>query len=307
MQTKLLTVDPVKDADIVQGLASKTRIDILYLLRKHGPQNVNEIADMMGLPQSTVATNIKTLEKAGLVETQTMKAKKGNQKVCSAAYSEIYIRFDADKTSSDDDRVVVSMPIGLFTEFDVGPPCGMCSIERIIGVLDVPNVFLDPQRMQAALLWFTRGHVEYKFPNNAKVTGRLPKRIEITAEVSSETPETNAEWPSDISIWINGVNVGMWTSPGDFGDRRGLYSPGWWKLEGSQYGQLKTWMIDEKGTWIDGQKISDQTIHTLEIMDHHSIRFRIGVDDNAKNPGGVNIFGRGFGDHDQDITMTLYF
>jgi len=304
MQTKLLTVDPVKDADIVQ---SKTRIDILYLLRKHGPQNVNEIAEMMGLPQSTVATNIKTLEKAGLVETQTMKAKKGNQKVCSAAYSEIYIRFDADKTSSDDDRVVVSMPIGLFTEFDVGPPCGMCSIERIIGVLDVPNVFLDPQRMQAALLWFTRGHVEYKFPNNAKVTGRLPKRIEITAEVSSETPETNAEWPSDISIWINGVNVGMWTSPGDFGDRRGLYSPGWWKLEGSQYGQLKTWVIDEKGTWIDGQKISDQTIHTLEIMDHHSIRFRIGVDDNAKNPGGVNIFGRGFGDHDQDITMTLYF
>ncbi|OSQ43832.1 ArsR/SmtB family transcription factor [Thalassospira alkalitolerans] len=307
MQTKLLTVDPVKDSDIVHGLASKTRIDILYLLRKNGPQNVNEIAEKMGLPQSTVAINIKTLEKVGLVETQTMKAKKGNQKICSAAYGEIYIRFDDDKTSSDDDRVVVSMPIGLFTEFDVGAPCGMCSVERIIGVLDVPNVFLDPQRMQATLLWFTRGYVEYKFPNNAKVTGRQPKRLEITAEVSSETPETNAEWPSDISIWINGFNVGIWTSPGDFGDRRGLYSPGWWKLAGSQYGQLKTWVIDEKGTWIDGLRISDQTIHTLGIMDHHSIRFRIGIDDNAKNPGGLNIFGREFGDHDQDITMTLCF
>ena len=300
MQTKLLTVDPVKDANIVQGLASKTRIDILYLLRKNGPQNVNEIAEKMGLPQSTVATNIKTLEKAGLVETQTMKAKKGNQKICSAAYGEIYIRFDDDKNTSDNDRVVVSMPIGLFTEFDVGAPCGMCSVERVVGVLDVPNVFLDPQRMQAALLWFTRGHVEYKFPNNAMVTGRQPKRLEITAELSSETPETNSEWPSDISVWINGFNVGTWTSPGDFGDRRGLYSPGWWKLEGSQYGQLKTWVIDENGTWVDGKKISAQTINTLEIMDHHSVRFRIGVDENAANPGG-------FGDHDQDITMTLHF
>ena len=307
MQTKLLTVDPVKDADIVQGLASKTRIDILYLLRKNGPQNVNEIAEKMGLPQSTVATNIKTLEKAGLVETQTMKAKKGNQKICSAAYGEIYIRFDDDKNTSDNDRVVVSMPIGLFTEFDVGAPCGMCSVERVVGVLDVPNVFLDPQRMQAALLWFTRGHVEYKFPNNAMVTGRQPKRLEITAELSSETPETNSEWPSDISVWINGFNVGTWTSPGDFGDRRGLYSPGWWKLEGSQYGQLKTWVIDENGTWVDGKKISAQTINTLEIMDHHSVRFRIGVDENAANPGGVNIFGRGFGANDQNITRPLHF
>ena len=228
MQTKLLTVDPVKDSDIVHGLASKTRIDILYLLRKNGPQNVNEIAEKMGLPQSTVA-----------------------------------IRFDDDKTSSDDDRVVVSMPIGLFTEFDVGAPCGMCSVERIIGVLDVPNVFLDPQRMQATLLWFTRGYVEYKFPNNAKVTGRQPKRLEIMAEVSSETPETNAEWPSDISIWINGFNVGIWTSPGDFGDRRGLYSPGWWKLAGSQYGQLKTWVIDEKGTWIITQFVSGSGLMTM--------------------------------------------
>lgn len=307
MQTKLLTVDPVKDGEIVHGLASKTRIEILYLLRKNGPQNVNDIADMMDLPQSTVATNIKILEKAGLVETRSMKARKGNQKICSAAYGEIYIRFDDDRPGTDNDIVSVSMPIGLFTEFDVGPPCGMCSTEKVIGVLDVPGVFLDPQRMQAGLLWFTRGHVEYKFPNNAKVTGRRIRKVEISAELSSETPATNADWPSDISIWINDFHAGSWTSPGDFGDRRGLYSPHWWKLEGSQYGQLKTWVIDDEGTWIDGKKVSDCTIESLELMDHHSIRVRLGVDDNAANPGGVNIFGKGFGDYDQDIVMTLHF
>lgn len=56
METKLLTVDPIKDADVVQALGSATRIEILNLLRLKGPLNVNEIATHMGLPQSTTAT-----------------------------------------------------------------------------------------------------------------------------------------------------------------------------------------------------------------------------------------------------------
>jgi predicted transcriptional regulator len=131
--------------------------------------------------------------------------------------------------------------------------------------------------------------------------------VEFSAELSSETPATNANWPSDISIWVNGIKAGHWTSPGDFGDRRGLYSPNWWKLSGSQYGKLKTWSIDDQGTWIDGSMVSTQTITSLGLHDHHSIRFRIGIDEKAGNPGGLNIFGKGFGDFDQDIVMSLYF
>jgi predicted transcriptional regulator len=307
METKLLTVDPVKDAEIVQALGSVTRIEILNLLRLKGPLNVNEIAAQMKMPQSTAATNIKSLERAGLIETHTMKAAKGNQKICSSVYGEILIRFDNRNTSLSQDIVTVSMPIGLFTEFEVGPPCGLCSVNNVIGMLDVQEVFLDPQRMQAALLWFTRGYVEYKFPNNAKVSGRPIRKVEFSAELSSETPATNANWPSDISIWVNGVKAGHWTSPGDFGDRRGMYSPSWWKLSGSQYGKLKTWSIDNQGTWIDGGMVSTQTIASLGLQDHHSIRFRIGIDETAGNPGGLNIFGKGFGDFDQDIVMSLYF
>ncbi|AFL49808.1 putative transcriptional regulator [Sinorhizobium fredii] len=306
METKLLTVDPIKDVEVVQALGSATRIEILNLLRQKGPLNVNDIAAHMGLPQSTTATNLKALESAGLIQTHTMKASKGNQKLCSSIYGEILIRFD-DRTSRSDEVVTVSMPIGLFTEFEAEAPCGLCSVNNVIGMLDVQEVFLDPQRMQAALLWFTRGYVEYKFPNNAKVTGRPVRRIEFSAELSSETPATNANWPSDISIWINGIKAGHWTSPGDYGDRRGLYSPAWWKLSGSQYGKLKTWSIDDRGTWIDGALVSTQTITSLGIADHHSIRFRIGIDEKAENPGGLNIFGKGFGDFDQDIVMTMYF
>src|SRR5258708_6522600 len=89
---------------------------------------------------------------------------------------------------------------------------GLCSTEGIMGVLDVPDLFLDPCRVQAALIWFGRGYVEYKFPNNAKVLGVPVTALEFALELSSEVPGTNADWPSDISLWVNDVKVGTWTS-----------------------------------------------------------------------------------------------
>ena len=35
------------------------------------------------------------------------------------------------------------------------------------------------------------------------------------------------------------------------------------------------------------------------------MRLKIGIDQEAKHPGGVNIFGRGFGNYDQDILMRI--
>jgi predicted transcriptional regulator len=170
----------------------------------------------------------------------------------------------------------------------------------------VPDLFLDPSRMQASLLWFGRGHVEYKFPNNAKIAKAEVEAIEFSIEISSEVPGTNSDWPSDISLWVNDVLAGTWTSPGDFGDKRGIYTPRWWKLEGSQYGKLTTWNISEKGCFVDGVKVSRITLKQLDLAAHHSIRLKIGIDERAKRPGGVNIFGRGFGNYDQDIVMRLY-
>ena len=197
------------------------------------------------------------------------------------------------------------MPLGLYTSCQVTAPCGLCSTKGVIGLLDVPHAFLDPRRMQAALLWFGRGHVEYKFPNNAKLAGAPVRAVEFSLEVSSEVPGTNTNWPSDISLWVNEHRIGSWTSPGDFGDRRGALTPSWWKLAGSQYGTLTTWRVAEDGTSVNGEQISDTRLAALDLEAHHSIRLRVGVEEGAANPGGINIFGRGFGNHDQDIVMRL--
>jgi predicted transcriptional regulator len=160
--------------------------------------------------------------------------------------------------------------------------------------------------VQAALIWFGRGYIAYTFPNNAKVLNSRVAALEFIMELSSEVPGTNTNWPSDISLWVNDVKVGTWTSPGDYGDRRGTFTPRWWKLEGSQYGILTGWHISSRGTFIGDDRLSDVTLEQLRLPEHHSIRLRIGIDDDGGRPGGVNIFGRGFGNYDLDILMRLH-
>jgi predicted transcriptional regulator len=218
----------------------------------------------------------------------------------------VLVVFKDDLKTIRSNAIEVQMPLGLYTSCDVTAPCGLCSADGIIGLLDVPDTFLDPDRMKAALVWFTRGYIEYQFPNNARLSKAEIEAIEFVMELSSEVPGTSADWPSDITITVNGVDVGTWTSPGDFGDKRGVYTPDWWKLKGSQYGKLKSWRIGLNGAFIDGMKISDISLPDLDVAGHHSIRLRIGVKDDARHPGGINLFGRGFGNYDQDIIMRLH-
>ena len=305
MSRNFLVVDPEEGMEVLKGLASPIRVRILKLLHVEGPMNGNDIADKLGLPQSTVSTNIQILESSGLIRTETQKARKGNQKICHSRFDEVLVMFKEDLAPTLADSIEVAMPLGLYTSCEVSAPCGLCSTDGIIGLLDVPDTFLDPDRMKTQLIWFTRGYVEYQFPNNAKLAQTTVQAMEFSLELSSEVPGTSADWPSDITLSVNGTEIGTWMSPGDFGDKRGVYTPDWWKLKGSQYGKLKSWRVTNDGTYVDGMKISPVSLVDLDLSNHHSIRLRIAVKPDAKHPGGINIFGRGFGNYDQDIIMRL--
>ncbi len=305
MSRNFLVIDPEERPDVLRGLASPARVRILRLLHRNDGVNVNDIAETLGLPQSTVSSNLQVLEQAGLIRTETQKGRKGHQKVCFATFDEVLVTFRDDFERAQANVIEVAMPIGLYTRCEVSAPCGLCSPESIIGLLDVPETFLNPDRMNAGVMWFTRGFVEYQFPNNARLMGREVTALEIAIELSSEVPGTLSDWPSDITVAINGREVGVWSSPGDFGDMRGVYTPDWWKLKGSQYGKLKSWRVTPDGAFIDGVRISPLTLAELDISAHHSIRLRIEVKPDARHPGGVNVFGRGFGNYDQDILLRL--
>ena len=80
---------------------------------------------------------------------------------------------------------------------------------------------------------------------------------------------------------MNGTKLGTWTSPGDYGDKRGRFTPSWWKLGGSQYGALTTWRVTERGTYVNDKRISAVTLGALKLDEHHSIRLRVGIEEGA--------------------------
>lgn len=199
----------------------------------------------------------------------------------------------------------VELPIGQFTNFDVQPSCGLAGRDGFIGKVDNPSYFMDPERYKAGMLWFSKGFVEYQVPNYLKDDQQL-EMIELSAELSSEFPFSNNNWPSDITVTLDGHEIGTWTSPGDFSDIRGRYTPKWVYNDMNQYGMLKSFRVSKHGSFIDGQHASDTLVTDIDTS-KNSWTLRFQVKDNAKNVGGCTIFGNKFGNHDQGIKGKFYF
>jgi len=53
--------------------------------------------------------------------------------------------------------------------------------------------------------------------------------------------------------------------------------------------------------------VSDVKLSDLKLTHRPNVRLRIGVKEDAIHQGGVNLFGRQFGDHEQDIVMKVHY
>jgi len=289
---------------VTKALGSETRLGILRFLSRH-TSTVLEIAEALNLPPSTANLHINILEKAGLIETDLRPATRGLQKVCARVYDRIVIQLPADAEPVET-VVEVSMPIGAYVNVHVTPTCGLAGELGIIGHLDDPSAFYEPERIHAQLIWFRRGHVDYNFPNRLP-PGAILDDIEISFEVCSEAPLHHSDWPSDITVWIGGHEVGTWTSPADFGGERGTLTPSWWDKQNSQFGLLKVWKVSANGSYVDGVPVSGMTLRDLALIPGEPIPVRIGIKENAANIGGVNLFGSKFGNYPQGIVLRQHF
>lgn len=289
---------------LLKGLASAPRLEILRFLGSH-TCSVNEIAEAFKMPPSTAALHINQLEKSGLIQTELQPASRGLKKVCVRLYDQVVISLPSGERTADN-VIDIPMPIGAYVDCSVVPTCGLVSQTGIIGHLDDPDTFYDPERVNAQLLWFKQGYVEYRFPNRSHTNGTL-ESLQVSFEVCSEAPLHDPEWPSNITLWINDVEIGTWTSPGDFGGERGALTPNWWEEWNSQYGLLKMWKVAVDGAYVDGIRVSDVTLEDLQLVRGQFISLRIGVKPTAENVGGINLFGRYFGNYPQDIQMRMRF
>ena len=289
---------------VLRALASAPRRRILMLL---GDQlhNVSEIAGALGMPVSTANLHVTILEEAGLILTERRPAARGSQKLCVRAFDDVAVAFARGPVDVGE-TIEVAVPLGSFVACDVGPSCGLASATGIIGLFDDPTSFYDAGRGEAELVWFHHGFVEYRVAHRLPTSAHL-ESIHVSCEVCSEAPLHHDEWPSDVTVSINDVDVGTWTSPADFGGQRGLLTPGWWEDRNSQYGLLKVWQVNHAGGWVDGIRVSDVTVADLDVAARPYLSVRIGVRPDARHVGGVNLFGRGFGNYPQDLVVRLKY
>lgn len=289
---------------IFKALGSEVRIEILKILLENEHMSMNQLAAQLNITNGALTGHIKKLEDCGLISTSNETAGHGNQKICSIIEDKIIV--EIEKPVDDANVYSTSIKVGQFSSYHICPTCGLANSNSVIGELDDLRYFDHPDRYFADIMWFSKGYVEYTIPNlipmNQKIT-----QISISAEMSSEAPGINNKWPSDISFYLNDTLLGVWTLPGDFGNVKGLFTPDWWPLNWNQYGLLKLLVVNKKGTFIDGLKISDVTTTQLNLDNTSNLRFRMAVEETSAHVGGLTLFGKSFGNYGQDIQISLNY
>ncbi|WP_337103767.1 ArsR/SmtB family transcription factor [Paenibacillus sp. YIM B09110] len=294
-----------RNMKFLECFSSHTRVKMIELLGVQ-PMNIKSLSEALDIKSPIVTRHIHMLEEAGIVRCETAAGKRGMQKICYLQLSHAMLLFPgapAQLQPVQSNRYFVSLPVGHYSSYQIKPTCGLASDTSMIGMCDDPRYFADPEHVQAKVIWFGSGFVEYRIPNYM-VNTETPESLEIAMEICSETPCTVNHLPSDIYFTINGIGIGTWTYPGDFGNSRGLYTPEWWH-KNIQHGLMKTIRINKQGSFIDGIQVSNVTIDQFALAYDKEILFRISCSETAKNCGGVTLFGKGFGNYNQDIEVTL--
>ena len=291
-------------AKIARALSVDVRLEILkYMLNRS--VSLSEISKSLNLPISSVSRHIDILEDAGLIVINYQPGLKGHTKFCAQAVLDVKISLVANKADSEMKSYITEMPVGMYSDCKVSAPCGMVSKESKLGNFDDVQIFYSPLRAQAECLWFKSGYVTYVFPSPQKDTENR-KRISFSLEVCSDTIYYNNNWPSDITVNINGLEILTFTSPGNFGGKRGRLTPDYWPVTSSQFGQLQKISVDKNGVYLNNVLLHKQiTFDDLRLFEKNSITFTIGVKEDAEHCGGISLLGKNFGDFEQAIIMKI--
>lgn len=292
--------------EVFRTLGSDVRMRIVELLAERGEMNMNELAMALELTNGALTAHIKRLEDCGIIRTVSEYTGHGNQKRCSINTNEILLSVNRAEEAREIKVYETELRVGHFGEYLVSPPCGLASAYSMIGEEDDVRYFAHPERLQAGILWFQEGYIEYRIPNMIPKNQRI-SQLTFCFEISSTKQGMGPEAQSCVYFYLNNVRLGNWISPGDMGGIKGIYTPNWWDVKTRQYGLLKMIVINESGTFLDGLKISETSLKEFCLDDHSDIRFRFAVKNTPEYQGGIVLYGSGFGNYNQDVMVRVHY
>lgn len=289
-----------------EALSNQTRLRIMrYMQKAPFVKDVPTMSAELGIPKSTLVHHLAILEKAALVRVFYKSSARGAVRLVSrnlqTAFLRLYHYTEIGKRKET--AVVQTLGVGQYADYQGAQLC----FATDTALFTQQESSFSRDRFDAQLIYTTDGIVTYHF-SNAVARREDVSNISFSFEICSEAPFFDNSFLSDVTFWINGIEVATYTCPGDFGDRRGRLTPDWWLSVNTQYGDLVTLTVNEDGTYLNGTRVSSRvTIGRLALAEGNKTVFALGNKVTAEHRGGFNLFGKGFGDYPQDICMQISY
>ncbi len=310
-KTKVLEIENIEDTNEIalfgRALSQPVRIEILRLLNKK-PRLVSEIAQILGLQLSSVAFHVKVMEEAGLLTYDySTKGKSSLKFYYAAPYKTMLITRQMENTSKNATPIIKNIHIGDYVDAELNTYCGIASETRCL-MQNSPHLVFIPEKRNAQLIWCREsGYLSYYIDNEYAKKERL-ESVSFSLELCSEARGFNEDYPSDITFWINNVELCTWTCPGDYGDKYGDYTPSWWFTESTKYGLLTVVCVKKNGVYINDRLVNKHVnLTNLKLENGNKTSFKFGVKKDANFVGGFNVFGDKFGNHNQAIIFRATY
>lgn len=291
--------------EVFKTLGSEVRLRIVKLLSEKGAMNLNEIADALDLTNGALTAHIRKLEESGIINIVSENTGRGNFKVCSLKEDSLYLDLRPSEEEQNIKVYETDIRIGHYGDYSIQAPCGLAGRNSLIGEADMTKYFAYPEHLDAELLWFHNGYVEYRIPNLLPANRRIVQ-IMVSFEISSAVQQSAGEAPSQIEFVLCGEKIGRWHSFEEPDNARGIYTPSWWGKE-RQHGFLKMIVVNEMGTFLDGRQISEKGFGNRVLTEYSDLRFRFQTHETAKYKGGLALYGKGFGNYKQDIRVQVHY
>jgi len=319
--SKELRIEGNNVVPVIKALSNEVRLKILSMLADK-PMNVQALARELGLSKTAVLGHVNLLEQAGFIQSEYKTGSLGSQRICHKIYERLVFDFDPLTHGDEDEDTYyeTEIPVGNYFGFDAWAPCGLATHNHIVQKWDDPAVFCDIERVHSSLVWFAFGYLEYRIPLNALFNDKHITKVKINFEVSPHhmvknhnalmlppgiTADRITEDITDVTIWVNGQEIG--TETVSLGEDRetAIHTPAWWRTQ-PYHGELLKISLNEGGCFLNRRKTCELTGTQILAKQDGYLTLRIGIKPDAEHMNGIMLFGRDFGRYDKGIDVRFF-
>lgn len=233
--------------------------------------------------------------------------------------SKVESRPISSASTQTDNFISIPIPVGAYSSYSTDhQPKGIIDENK-----DDKLSFDSKNHYLAQLVWFGQdGFLEYHIKNPLLKEDK-PKTLRLFVEACSETWGYSLDHKTDLSFYINGIRIGQYTIPSDFGGKQGKYTPQWWPTANTQYGEPIFVEVRDDGTYVANnfsddwennelsklnfKRISGVTISDLSLDKDYYIDVKLGVNKDAVHQGGLDVFGEKFGNYHKPLTLGIEY